>query len=159
MKRPNDHWFWSHLSHTSCRPVASSQCRGGKRINFLSDLLSYSGWINNHIDMRQISRKNDQIYLVCTYKGPIWTWDPGTDLELRLICPLELRRSMGVWFGTSKGKKAIHREIQKQKLGKQRFAGRSLTMGHREIFGQMGPCWLLPVNHKRLTLHYSYLWW
>lgn len=39
------------------------------------------------------------------------------------------------WFATSKGRKVIHIKME-SKLGKQIFAGPSLTMDHRENFDQ-----------------------
>lgn len=50
-----------------------------------------------------------------------------------------------LWFGTSKGGKAGHMEIETQMFGKEIFAGLSLTMGHREDFDTMGLAMFLPV--------------
>lgn len=40
-------------------------------------------------------------------------------------------------FGISRGRKAILIKIKKQKLDKQIFTGKSLTMEHKECFNQM----------------------
>ena len=47
------------------------------------------------------------------------------------------------WFGTSKGRKAIYMETEKQMFGKNMFAGPSLTVGHTEDIDQTGLTWLL----------------
>lgn len=56
---------------------------------------------------------------VCTYGG----------VHMGLRCHLELKRKVragsGIWFGTPKGKKATHTEMDKQKFGKCMFAGPS----------------------------------
>ena len=56
---------------------------------------------------------------------------------MRLTCHLEQKKAgvgAGVWFGTSKGRKAIYMEMKKQMFGKQIFAGLPLT--HRKDFDQ-----------------------
>lgn len=40
-------------------------------------------------------------------------------------------RMLGSWFGTSKGREGIHREMEKHMSGKQMFAEPAETMGHR----------------------------
>lgn len=76
---------------------------------------------------------------MCTYGGAIRIWD----------CK-DLMRKGGQWFGTSKSRKAIHTETEKQI-----FAGPSLTMKPREDFDQRGfaqfPC-LLQLVHIKLQL-------
>lgn len=57
--------------------------------------------------------------------------------KLRLILHLELKRKEALSFGTSKGRKTIHKEMENQMFDKQMFAGKSLTMAHRENFDQM----------------------
>lgn len=56
---------------------------------------------------------------------------------------------MGAQAGrrTSKGRKAIHMKMGKPMLGKQMFAGPSVTRGHREDFNQLVLAMFLPVSH------------
>lgn len=55
-----------------------------------------------------------------------------------------------------KEQEKIHNEIEKQMLGKQTFAGPSLTMGYREDFDQTASARFLPVTHQFIVNH-SYL--
>lgn len=43
-----------------------------------------------------------------------------------------------LWFGTSKGTKAMHIGIEKQMFGKRMFAGPSLAIVYRKDFGYRG---------------------
>ena len=56
------------------------------------------------------------------------------------------------WFGISKSRKAIHVEMEKQKFGKQIFAGPSLTMGPREHYDQTGLAWFLSTPSSYQTM-------
>lgn len=51
-------------------------------------------------------------------KEALGSWD--------LYIMLELKKKRGVWLGTSKDRKEIHMEMQKQIFGKQLFSGSSL---------------------------------
>lgn len=41
---------------------------------------------------------------------------PEDNWEVRLICQLELRIRGGMWFGSSKERKAIHMEMKKANI-------------------------------------------
>lgn len=56
----------------------------------------------NQIDMRQINKRNDQFYYICTYGDSIRIWDPR---HTRLLSKRKKRQGPG----TSKLKQAIHR--------------------------------------------------
>lgn len=55
-------------------------------------------------------------------------------------------------MGTSKGRKAVILERVKQVFGKQKFAGPSLTMGHREDVEHKSPARFLPVYHAGVPM-------
>lgn len=56
------------------------------------------------------------------------------------------------WFGTSKGGKVIHIKME-SKLGKQIFAGPSLTAGHRENFDQTCLAGIFPITHLFILIY------
>ena len=69
-------------------------------------------------------------------------------LPLNIIFKLK-QKMLGEWFGTSKGRKAIHMEIKKKMFGKQKSAGPTETMGHTEF----------PPGHRTHVLHMCLWWW
>lgn len=71
---------------------------GGQKNNFSSHFFS-SGWAKNQINMRQINRRNDQMYYVCTHVGSLGTWEPRTHGVVGADSHSGLRRGMdaGVW--------------------------------------------------------------
>lgn len=56
--------------------------------------------------------------------------------------------------GTSKGSKAIHREMKRANV----CGGHLETVGYRQDFDPKGLARYLPVSHTYFTLHYGYLW-
>lgn len=54
---------------------------------------------------------------------------------------------MGLWVGTSKDRKTIHMEMEKQVFGKWMSAGPSFIMGLKEDFDETGLAGFLSICH------------
>lgn len=65
---------------------------------------------------------------LCIYEGSLRIWDPRTNQVFEACLPPCAKEKGDYWFGTSKGRKAIHTEIEKQIFGEQMFSGTFLTM-------------------------------
>ena len=105
----------------------------GKK-KFSSTLLSPSGWLKNYIDMKQINRRRikqkfNNLYTWerprKTSKWPEWL-KPSPSIP---SSAKDKRGCWGSWFGTSKGRKAIHTEREKPMFGRHVFAGSGRDKG------------------------------
>lgn len=68
--------------------------------------------------------------------------------QLRFIWHSWAKEKGELWLGTSKGREAIHLEVEKQMFGKEMFTRSSLTMGQREGLARFK--WALlgsPLSH------------
>lgn len=80
--------------------------------------------------MRQINRKNDKIYYICTYWGSIRIGDLRTHWEVEAYVPFwTKKREVGVWdFKGEAGNSQV--DEKEQRCGKQILLGHPESMGH-----------------------------
>lgn len=101
-----------------------------KEENDVPCTLLNSGWFNHQIDTRQINRRK-LLNFSCMY---IWGFHKNMKLRahwaVKTQMPPGAKEKGEFWFGTLKGRKASHMEMEMQMFGKEMFAEPSLTMGH-----------------------------